>query len=113
MKGAKGAEARPWASHEDLRGKVKEVGEALGLRAETKIDDYRYNAVFFRFGKPFPVAVVEISVGGNPSKDLAGLEHASSSHGSIPIYVVSGEDDMRRPRARYERLPRDRGQKYS
>ena len=33
--------------------------------------------------------------GGDPSKDLAGLEHASSRHGLIPIYVVSGEDDMK------------------
>ena len=83
---------------EDLRAKVLEVGEALGLRAvaEYRLGDHSYDVALFRPGKLFPAAVVEISAGGDPSKDLAGLEYASSRYGLIPIYVVGSEDDAKK-----------------
>ena len=86
------------ASHEDLRAKVMEVGEALGLRAEAEytLDDYRYDVVFFRPGERLPWAAVEIHVGGDLYKDLASLKHAWDHHRSIPIYVVGSEDDARK-----------------
>ena len=85
-------------SREDLRAKVLEVGEALGLRAmaEYRLGDHSYDVALFRPGKLFPAAVVEISAGGDPSKDLAGLEYASSRYGLIPIYVVGSEVEARK-----------------
>ena len=94
----KGAEARPRAGREDLRAKVMEVGEALGLRAEAeyRLGDHSYDVALFSPDKLFPAAVAKISVGGDPSKDLAGLEYAFSRHKLIPIYVAGSEDDARR-----------------
>ena len=100
----KGAEARPQTGREDLRAKVLEVGEALGLRAEAeyRLGDHSYDVALFRPGKLFPAAVVKISAGGDPSKDLASLEYASSRYELIPIYVVGGEDDARKAESKIQ-----------
>ena len=93
-----GAGKEPRNVHEELRAKVLEVGAALGLHAvaEYWLGDHGYDVALFRPGKLFPIAVVEIGVGGDLSKDLASLEYASSRHNLIPIYVVGSEEDARR-----------------
>lgn len=87
-------EEKTYSSHDELRGKLVEIGRLQGYLAEPEysFDIGRLDVVWRRVLNSVPTYVFEIQVGGDIYHALAKLKHAYDLWNSH-IYIVASEND--------------------
>ena len=85
--------------HQQIQNMLKEIGEALGKRAELEFsqDNYRYDAIWMESPTiPRASNVFEVQDRGNVVDALAKLKHARDIWGSNIFFVITQDKDRRR-----------------
>ena len=85
--------------HKQIQNMLKEIGEALGKRAELEFsqDNYRYDAIWMESPTiPRASNVFEVQDRGNVVDALAKLKHARDIWGSNIFLVITQDKDRRR-----------------
>jgi predicted RNA-binding protein len=93
-------EIKPRSLHDDIKNRIKEIGEIEGFISEIEYSEppYRFDVVW-RSSKVVggvPKYVFEVQIGGDIQQALAKLKHAYDKWGFPRLFLICNQEDVNR-----------------